>query len=104
MGSSYLKRPEMVVNTKEIVWDILQQWKAVLIAAVIMMLLVGGLKYYKDTSEYESAEASKEAEAQTGISVEQKIEDVLAVFTSRGESELVVDYTKLRNVKLEREY
>ena len=31
-------------------------------------------------------------------------EDVLAVFTSRGESELVVDYTKLRNVKLEREY
>lgn len=31
-------------------------------------------------------------------------EDVLAVFTSRGESELVVDYSKLRDVVLEREY
>jgi len=31
-------------------------------------------------------------------------EDVLAVFTSRGESELVVDYTKLKGIKLEREY
>lgn len=29
-------------------------------------------------------------------------EDVLAVFTSRGESELVVDYTKLRNITLEK--
>jgi len=31
-------------------------------------------------------------------------EDVLAVFTSRGESELVVDFTELRDIKLEREY
>lgn len=31
-------------------------------------------------------------------------EDVLAVFTSRGESELVVDYTKLKGIKLEKEY
>ena len=31
-------------------------------------------------------------------------EDVLAVFASRGESELVVDYTELRDIKLEREY
>ena len=30
-------------------------------------------------------------------------EDVLAVFTSRGESELVVDYTKLRNIVLKKE-
>ena len=31
-------------------------------------------------------------------------EDVLAVFTSRGESELVVDFTELSDIKLEREY
>lgn len=31
-------------------------------------------------------------------------DDVLALFSSRGESELVVDYMKLRNIKLEREY
>ena len=31
-------------------------------------------------------------------------EDVLAVFTSRGESELVVDFTELRDIKLERKY
>lgn len=31
-------------------------------------------------------------------------DDVLAVFTSRGESELVVDYTKLKGIKLEKEY
>ena len=30
--------------------------------------------------------------------------DVLAVFTSRGESELVVDYTKLRNIALKKEF
>ena len=31
-------------------------------------------------------------------------DDVLAVFASRGESELVVDFMKLRNIKLEKEY
>ena len=31
-------------------------------------------------------------------------EDVLAVFASRGESELVVDFMKLRDIKLEKEY
>ena len=36
-----------------------------------------------------------------GETVEKK--DVLAVFTSRGESEIVVDYTRLKNIVLEKE-
>ena len=31
-------------------------------------------------------------------------EDVLAMFTSRGEAEVVVDFTKLKDINLEREY
>lgn len=37
-------------------------------------------------------------------SAKAKREDVLAVFTSRNEDEIVVDYTKLKNIVLEKEY
>ena len=66
----------------------------------------GSLKALSWTTDIEQAEWFAQRWGKNGKVYSAKIsrEDVLAVFTSRGESELVVDYSKLRDVVLEREY
>lgn len=77
MNRINFKKQGQIINLKELIWDLLQQWKAVLIVALIMMLLVSGLKYYKDIRSYESNKAAEGATEQTGSSMEQRIETVL---------------------------
>lgn len=66
----------------------------------------GSLKALSWTTDIEKAEWFAKRWDKNGkvYSVNVSKDDVLAVFSSRGESELVVDYTKLRNIKLETEY
>lgn len=66
----------------------------------------GSLKALSWTIDVEQAEWFAKRWDKNGkvYSATVRREDVLAVFTSRGESELVVDYTKLKGIKLEREY
>jgi hypothetical protein len=46
---------EYTVSMKDAVWSILEQWKAVLIFAVIIGLLAAGAKEYKDMRSYRAA-------------------------------------------------
>lgn len=79
---------EVEVDIKELIWDILEQWKAVLIAAFLMAVLVAGAKYAKDMNEYSAVQSKKEAEKKNTASVEERIEDVLAALPE-GERETV---------------
>ena len=66
----------------------------------------GSLKALSWTIDIQQAEWFAQRWGKKGKVYSAKVsrEDVLAVFTSRGESELVVDYSKLRDVVLEKEY
>lgn len=77
MDSNSYKQSEMEINLKEIIWDLLSQWKAVLIAALLVAALVTGAKYSKDMKAYNAAQAEKKAEVQTTATVEEQIDDVL---------------------------
>ena len=67
------------VNIRDMIWDLLSQWKAVLIVAVITAILATGAKYIQDNNQY-NAELEKKAQAEkmADISVDEQIETVLS--------------------------
>lgn len=104
MNTTSFKKPEQVINIKEIIWDLLQQWKAVLIAALFMALLISGLKYVKDTRSYDVSKEELAAEKQANLSVEQKIEEVLAALPE--DERMTVEYLSKQEdwMNAEKEY
>lgn len=78
MNNNLYKKPEMEINLKEVIWDLLEQWKAILITALMVAVLVCGAKYAKDARAIETAAQSKaEAEKQANIPTEERIAAVL---------------------------
>ena len=71
------KNQTIVISVRDIIWDLLAQWKALLLIALLMMLLVVGLKYTKDIKVYNTAQQEKENEAVANIPADQKIADIL---------------------------
>ena len=61
MNNQQYRQPEMEINLKEVIWDLLEQWKAILLVAVLTALLVSGVKYYSALDRYKAAHASNEA-------------------------------------------
>ena len=41
---------EPVVSLIDVIWELLSQWKAVLVVSMVVALLLSGVKYYKDYS------------------------------------------------------
>ena len=90
MNNTSSKGPALLINLKEVIWDLLQQWKAVLIAALIMMLLLTGLKHFKDTRAYDASKAAQETAEQVDISAEERIENILAALPD--DERMTVEY------------
>ena len=67
------RQVEMQINLKEVLWDLLEQWKAVLVVALLTALLVAGAKYAKDMKAYDAAKAEKTNVVQSGLAVEERI-------------------------------
>lgn len=67
------RQVEMQINLKEVLWDLLEQWKAVLVVALLSALLVAGAKYAKDMKAYDAAKAEKTNVVQSGLAVEERI-------------------------------
>ena len=80
MNKSY-QQLETEINIKEITWDLLEQWKAVLIVALATMLLVVGLKYAKDTRAYNSALDQEKSNNKLNLTNEERIEEALVDLT-----------------------
>lgn len=77
MNNTRSRQIVTVINIKEIIWDLLGQWKAVFITALLMMVLVAGAKYAKDMKGYEEVQAEKNAGAQSQAPAEERIDEVL---------------------------
>ena len=58
------------------------QWKAVILAAILFAVIVGGFKYYRDTKAYESAKANAAEVARiNALPPDERIAEILAPFT-----------------------
>ena len=66
------------VNIADVIWDLLSQWKAILIVALLTALILTGIKYYKDTNAFNAAASNNiESEEMTGKSADDSINKVL---------------------------
>lgn len=64
------------VNITELLWDVLSQWKVIVIVSLIMALLVPGLKYYVDSHVYQNK--LEELKQYESLSDEDRIELILS--------------------------
>ena len=79
MDYSVYEEPEGELNLKELMWDLLGQWKAILIVALLAAIIVPGAKYLKDTLDYKKAlKQAEQTAAQASVSADEQIEGVLS--------------------------
>ena len=78
MNNNSFQQQILEVDFKELLWRILAQWKAIVLIALIMAVLVSGIKYTKDSRAYHAEETSRnEAAEQANIAPEKRIADIL---------------------------
>ena len=67
------------IDMKNVLWELLSQWKAVLIISLALAILLAGAKYFKDRASYDDAIiAQKEAEEQqASLSQDERIAIVI---------------------------
>ena len=70
------------LNLADIFWKVLMQWRPIIVFSILVALAVSGIKYYKETAAYKTAEQA---------TTEQKTEK-----TSYSEK----DIKKLQNLKI----
>lgn len=72
-------QPQVVeIDPKEMMWDLLSQWKAVLLTSILMALILCGAKYSSDMKNYNAQIASqKDAAKQSALSVEEIVEQTI---------------------------
>ena len=104
MNNTSNRRIEMVINIKEVLWDLLEQWKAVLITALVMALLVAGVKYAKDMKAYNSAQIAKEAEKKNTAPAEKRIEDILETLPEDERSTVMTIINQNKWIAAQKEY
>lgn len=104
MNNNSYQQPEMDINLKEVIWDLLEQWKAVLITALLIALLVAGAKYYKDSNAYKASIRAKEEISQSGKTPEERISDVLDALSD--DEKATVEFMVKQNewIETEKEY
>lgn len=56
--------PETEINLLDMLWDLLGQWKAIAIVAIVMALAVPGLKLWRDNRSYQASLANTETQTQ----------------------------------------
>ena len=78
MSKTMMNRPTTRINIFNTLWDLLSQWKAMVIFALLISLLATGYKYTNDTKAYEEqVESIKRSEEMLNGSVETQISDIL---------------------------
>lgn len=81
-NNNYYMPQETEIDLVELIWRMLAQWKAVLVCALIMALLVPSAVYLRDARAYEAAQTAAEEEAANPVDPEKAIEELLATLKS----------------------
>ena len=76
MDNNFYRYPETEIDLKEFALDLLSQWKAILIVALLLAVLACTARHAKDVNEYKAdLEAQREAE-KAKLTIEEQIENV----------------------------
>ena len=102
MNSIIKKKPEKEISWPDMAWDLLGQWKAVLITALAVMLLAAGAKYAKDVKEYKAGQ--KEKAAMSTASAEEQIEMILGKLPGDDRPAVLAAVNQKEMIRAEREY
>ena len=76
-NNNYYIPPETEIDLIELTWRMLAQWKAILVCALVMALLVPSVVYLKDTRAYKEAQYEAEKEATDSVDPEEAIEELI---------------------------
>lgn len=76
-NNNYYIPQETEIDLIELMWRMLAQWKAILVSALIMALLVPSAVYLRDTRAYEAARSVAEEEASNPVDPQKAIEALL---------------------------
>ena len=105
MDNSSYRQAEMEINLKEVIWDLLSQWKAVLLVALVMALIVTGAKYANDTRAADAmAQKAAEDEAAATLSEDERINSVLDGLDEEGRQEVLYNVSRQMWVQEQRDY
>lgn len=80
MNTQIDRNTEVEIDLIEVMWELLSQWKAVLIAAIAMAVIVSGARYAADVRAFNEEQARKaELEKEASVPLEERIEKKLAL-------------------------
>ena len=68
---------EPVLDIKEFIWEVLSQWKAILLVALIMGLTMTALKHASAMKQYEAQQNNKNEVVAEFTSMEEKVDNIL---------------------------
>lgn len=98
-AQTYLnEEPETEINLLDICWDLLGQWKAVIIVAIVMAVAIPGLKLLRDNRSYRASLAAAEAQQkQEALPASEAMEQAFAGLTDqdRATVEILVQQQQL---------
>ena len=93
---------EMQINLKEVLWDLLEQWKAIILVALAMAVLMTGAKFVKDSqAAKEERQVIAESEENAKLSEEERIDNIMESLDEEDKPDVL--YTANRLVWLERQ-
>ena len=76
-NNNYYIPPETEIDFVELMWKMLIQWKAILVCALIMSLLVSSAVYLRDIRAYKTVQAEVEKEAADPVDSLEAIEELM---------------------------
>lgn len=96
---------EIEINVKELLWNIVSQWKACFIIALIIAALLTAGEYFKDNNTYKNAlEGQKQDEEMAGIPVDEQIEKMIDALPEADRTEVVHFVQEKEWLETEKEY
>lgn len=105
MNSLLNKKIGLVVNIRDLVWNLLSQWKAMLLVALIMAVLTTGYKYMSDSKSYEEAKsAGNESGEMISVPVDEQVEKILEDFSEEDKSTIEYMVQQKEWVDKQKEY
>lgn len=96
---------EYEISLRDYLWNLLMQWKAILLFCFLIAILISGAKYLKDSKAYDNYLSNKAAmEAEASLPKEERISAILSSLPSEKASEVLFAVEQQELINLQMKY
>ena len=97
---------EQELDLKKLLWELISQWKAILIVAVAFSLLVAGVKFISDRNTYREnlAQKTETEDKNRNLTVEERISTILGSLPPEEVSEVTFVLNQEEMIEQQRDY